>query len=334
MITIYDIAKAAGVSPTTVSRVINDYSDVSEKTRKKVLEVMDKMDYIPSPSARSLSTKRSNLVGVLFSETLNIGIEHPFFAGVIENFKKRMELEGYDTLFVTTSLKNKELSYLQHCKYRQLDGVFVVTGDINEGKLVELLTSNIKCVTTDMDYPGIPRICSDNATGSSLVVEYYISEGYEEIAYISGPLPYMASKERYDGFLETYTELKGDYDFNYFEEANDFCMEEGYKAAQRLYTRLGRHKFPKCMYVGGDTMALGAMNYLREQGIKIPEDVKVVGFDDIEVAKQVSPRLSTIVQDRQKIGTTIAEALLNLIEGKKVPPVQLVPVDIILRETT
>ncbi|MGL4372863.1 MAG: LacI family DNA-binding transcriptional regulator, partial [Turicibacter sp.] len=136
MITIYDIAKAAGVSPTTVSRVINEYSDVSEKTRKKVLEVMEKMEYIPSPSARSLSTKRSNLVGVLFSETLNIGIEHPFFAGVIENFKKRMELEGYDTLFVTTSLKNKELSYLQHCKYRQLDGVFVVTGDLNEDKLV------------------------------------------------------------------------------------------------------------------------------------------------------------------------------------------------------
>ncbi|HAX72710.1 MAG TPA: LacI family transcriptional regulator [Firmicutes bacterium] len=334
MITIYDIAKKAGVSPTTVSRVINNYEDVSAKTRKKVLETIEEMNYIPSPSARSLSTKKSYLVGILFSEALGIGIEHPFFSGVIEHFKRRMEFEGYDTMFVATHLGNKEMSYLKHCQYRQLDGVFVVTGNLYEDKLHELLNSDIKCVTTDLIYKSTPRVSSDDYDGAAKVVSYFVDQGSHDIGIISGPLYVSSALTRYNGFVETYEKLVGNFDQRFFIESADFDVNAGYEAAKLLVERFGRFNIPSCLFIGGDTIAIGVMKYLKEIGLQIPKDVKIIGYDDIEVAKQVSPALSTVAQNRQAIGCGVAETLISLIEGKEAEAEKVIDVELVLRETT
>lgn len=334
MFTIYDIAKKAGVSATTVSRVINNYPDVSKKTREKILKTMEELEYIPSPSARSLSTKKSYLIGVLFSETLGVGIEHPYFAGVIESFKKRMELEGYDTIFITGKLGKKEIGYLQHCKYRQVDGIYIVTGLSDEEKLIELLDSDINCVTTDMEFEGVPRICSDNENGSIQVVNYFFNQGYDEIAFISGPLTTLSGRERYEGLLKGFVQHKKMFNQNHFYEAYEYCMEAGYEAARALYEQLGKSNFPKCVFAASDTLAVGVIRYFKEQGLEIPTDIKIIGYDNIDLAYQITPTLSTIAQDRKRIGELVAETLLKKIEGEQVAHLQQVAVQLILRETT
>ena len=336
MTTIYDIAKAAGVSPTTVSRVLNNYPDVSKKTKEKIQKTIKELEYIPNTSARSLSTKRSYLIGVLFSETLNLGVEHPFFAGVIEGFKNELATKGYDTMFIVNKLGDNEMGYLQHCKIRGVDGVcFFATKE--DDRLEELLNSDIKSVTTDIIHPGIPRICSDNYEGSRLAMTYLLNKGHTKNACIMSQLNVLSSSERYEGVKKVYKEQGKTYDEKYLSLAMDFNIESGYQAIKELYARLEESEYPTAIYAASDTIAIGVINYLKDIGKKVPEDVEVIGFDDIDLAAQFSPSISTIAQDRLEIGRVAARTLLKQIEGNKdfeVVETIKVPVKLILREST
>lgn len=127
MATIYDISKLAGVSPTTVSKVLNNYSDVSQKTKDKVNKIIKEIGYVPNLGARSTRTKRSYLIGVVFSENLGIGLEHPFFSVVLEAFRKEIGRLGYDTIFINNKLGPNNMDYIDHSKYRNVDGLFIIT---------------------------------------------------------------------------------------------------------------------------------------------------------------------------------------------------------------
>ena len=336
MTTIYDVAKAAGVSTTTVSRVLNNYVDISPDTKRKILKTINNLGYIPNPSARSLTTKRSYLIGILFAETLNVGIEHPFFAGVIEGFKKVLAHHGYDTMFIVNKFADEEIGYLQHCKLRGVDGVcvFANTEDVS---LDDLLSSDIKLVTTELVHDRVPRIASDNVKGAKLAINHFIKNHHTRIGYILAPLSVLSSHERYEGIKEALSEVNMNLDEEYISFTKDYHINGGYHSAKELFERFTYQQHPTALFVVSDIVAIGVIKYLQEIGKRIPEDVEIIGFDNIELASQITPKLSTVAQNRFVIGEQAAYTLLALLDNSHKLNNNLsqkIEVELILRETT
>lgn len=334
MPTIYDIAKKAGVSPATVSKVFNNYSQVNEKTKEKVHKIAKEMGYVTNLTAQSLKTNHSFLVGVVFSENVGIGLDHHFFSVLLEHFRYYMGNYGYDTIFINNTLGNKNLGYLDHCKYRNVDGAFIITAlpdDINMSKLLE---SKIKCVTTDMLVDNIPYVMSNNFEGAKMAVEYFLNNGHTKIAHIAGPLNTMSAEERLNGYKAGLKQAGIDYNDQYVVQSKWYKFDDAYKATIELLENLSCVNRPTAIFVASDVMALAAVKAIKSKGLEVPKDISIIGFDDIELAGLVSPALTTIRQDTHLIGKTIADTLYNLIVDKNIQDsIPRTPVQLVIRET-
>lgn len=331
MSTIYDIAKKAGVSPTTVSKVFNNYTDVSQKTKEKVLRVAQEIGYVPNLSARSLKTNRSYLIGVVFSENVGIGLEHQFFSVVLESFRNSIGAYGYDTVFINNTLGNQKIGYLDHCKYRNVDGLFIITanpGDIDFSKLIE---SDIKCVTTDIIFENKPYVISDNYEGSKLAVNYFYDKGHRNIAHLSGPLEILAASQRDVGFREAMEERNLIINETNMIQSAMYKYDDAYKATKELFSRFTDENRPTALYASADIMAIAAMQALKDMNLNVPEDVSIIGFDDIALAKYASPQLTTVRQDKKRIGKEVAESIYKLINKEEVEHEVIIPVSIVER---
>lgn len=334
MPTIYDIAKVAGISAATVSKVLNNYKDVSPVTREKVMVIAKDMGYIPNLTARSLKTNRSYLVGVVFSEDMGIGFEHQFFSVVLENFRQHIGKYGYDTVFINNTLGANKIGYLDHCKYRNIDGVFIITThpeDVDVNKLVE---SNIKCVTTDLILENTPAIISDNHEGSKMAVRYFYDNGHRRIGHVGAQRHSIAGLERYEGYLMALKELDLEYDEKYYIESPEFQYQATYDKVLEYLERFTKSTMPTAIYVASDVMAIATIRALESKGYSVPEDVSVIGFDDILLAEYTRPALTTIRQKKDMIGITVADTLVKYIESESVPTgIIRMPVELIVRDT-
>lgn len=327
MIDMKEVAKLAGVSVATVSKALNNYREVSDETKARILHIVDELGYIPNSSARALSTKRSQLIGIVYSEHLHIGLEHHFFSGVLEAFKQQVENAGYDVVFIN----GREMGYLKKCRVRGVDGVFVVTADASDKGLVDLFNGDIPCVTTDMPWNKIPMVYSDNVDASIRAVEYLNQLGHTRIAHIAGPQSSIAGRERLEGYRSGLIRMGLPYDPKLVMEASEYDNTNGVVLMRKL---LAMPNPPTAVYVMCDLTAVGVLKAISEAGLTAGKDISVIGFDDIELAAHTVPPLTTIRQDRTSIGTTLAETLLKLIEKQDVNPVTRIPAKIIVRETT
>ncbi|WP_026691339.1 LacI family DNA-binding transcriptional regulator [Alteribacter aurantiacus] len=332
MATIYDIAKKTGFSITTVSKALNNYTDVSEKTKKVILEAVDELGYYPNSIARSLTTKKSWTLGVIFVEDLNVGMKHPFFSAVIESFKKQVESLGYDLIFLSRNIGREKKSYLDHALHRGVDGVIVVCSNYEDNETQMLIESSLPSVVVDLHSDTSSVVYSDNYQGSVLAVRHLHSLGHRKIAHISGVEQTFAGLERLRGYQDTVKQLKLDIPEGYVVDGGFFSYDGGYDAMKELLDHRDR---PTAVYVAGDDMALGAMKACRDMNVAVPADVSVVGFDDIEVAKHVTPALTTIRQDTDLIGRKASELLVNQINSStKNDHAIKVPVALVEREST
>lgn len=327
MVDIRDIARLAGVSTATVSKVLNNYTEVSDATKERVLKIVEEVGYIPNSSARALSTKRTWLVGIVYSEHLNIGLEHNYFSGVLEAFKREIENLGYDVVFIS----GRDIGYLKRCQVRNVDGVFVVTADLMDTGLTELFDSNIKCVTTDVPYKATPLVYSDNRQGSLLAVRHLAELGHRRIAHIAGPLTSIAGQERLEGYRQGLIEAGLEADESLVIEAVEYDSQSGYACMNKL---LELPNPPTAVYVMCDLSAMGAMYAINEKGLKVGEDISIVGFDDIELASHTHPALTTVKQDRKAIGRTLAQILNKSINNEKVDERTIIKTSLVVRETT
>ncbi|MCD8510638.1 MAG: LacI family transcriptional regulator [Bacillus sp. (in: Bacteria)] len=314
MATIYDIAKKTGYSISTVSKVLNNYCDVGAKAKKIINEAVEELGYYPSSSARTLSTKKSWTIGVVFVEDAGIGMEHPFFNAVIESFKKSAEKEGYDLLFASNNIGNEPKSYLDHFHYRGVDGVVVVCSDPKSPDVAKLMDSNIPSVVIDLDTRGASVVFSDNIHGSELAVEYLVSLGHKKIAHISGSKELYVGQQRLKGFLRTMKREGLPVPEEYVVDGGYFTFDGGKEAMVKL---LKLENKPTAVYVAGDLMAIGAIKAIQEAGFKVPEDISVMGFDDIVIGRYMTPGLTTIKQDTALIGRTAASLLIEQINAKQ-----------------
>ncbi|MFN7252655.1 MAG: LacI family DNA-binding transcriptional regulator [Anaerobacillus sp.] len=332
MATIYDIAKKTGFSITTVSRALNNYPDVSAKTKKLILDAVEEMDYYPNSIARSLTTKKSWTLGVIFIEDLGVGIKHPFFSAVIQSFKQRVESFGYDIIFLSQNVGSEKKSYLDHALHRGVDGIIVVCSNYDNPEVQNLMESNIPSVVIDLHSNKSSVVYSDSFSGSEIAINHLYSLGHRKIAHISGHTKTFAGTERLRGFVEAVDKLNLNIPSSYIVEGGFFSYEDGYDAMKVLLELKDR---PTAVFVAGDLMALGAISAIKEVGLNVPDDISIVGFDDIEIAKYTTPKLTTVRQDTDLIGENAAKVLLNQInDNNKVYSAVTVPVELINREST
>ncbi len=332
--TIYNIAKELNLAPGTISKVINQTGNVSELTRKRVLAYIKEVGYVPNNSARMLKSKRTYTVGIVFTEESDVGLEHSFFSSILQHFKTFVELQGYELSFIVKKLGQHELSYYEWCMNKRVDGVYIVVGNYDDKGLYELIESSIPAVSTDMLVPGLHTVVSDNEQGIKLIFDY-IKETLElnKLAFISGPQSSKAFNERvdaYNHFIKTY-QMTNVSDIIY---AESFGFTSGYNAIGKLLENAKER--PELIMVASDDLALGVLKGLSDRGLKVPEDIQVVGFDDIAFAKHFTPGLTTIRQDRKLLGETAARLLIELMDNpdEKIEEVVKLPVELVVREST
>ncbi|MCT8137043.1 LacI family DNA-binding transcriptional regulator [Anaerobacillus sp. CMMVII] len=332
MPTIYDIAKKTGYSITTVSRALNDYPDVSAKTKKIILDAVKEIGYYPNSIARSLTTKKSWTLGVIFIEDLGVGIKHPFFSAVIQSFKQRVESSGYDIIFLSQNIGTEKKSYLDHALHRGVDGIIVVSSNYDNPEVQHLMDSEVPSVVIDLHSNKSSVVYSDSFSGSEMAVSHLYALGHRKIAHISGHQRTFAGIERLRGFKKAVETLNLDIPDSYIVEGGFFSYEDGYLGMKKL---LDLKERPTAVYAAGDMMAIGAISAINESGLNVPADISVIGFDDIEIAKYTTPKLTTVRQDTDLIGENAAKVLLNQInDNSKVFSAVTIPVQLVTREST
>ena len=324
MVALKDIAARCGVSTATVSKALNDQSDISEKTKNRVKRVASEMGYFPNSAARALKTKRSYNIGVLFQDEAGSGLTHEYFAGVLNGFKVQAEKMGYDITFINTFFEIRKISYYEHCKYRNFDGVVIVCVDFKEPEVTELMNSSIPIVTIDYVQQNCAAVSSNNVQGMEELLRYIYLQGHRKIAYIHGQDNSYVTKERLASFYRTAEELGLEIPECYVRKAYYLETQE---AARQTRELLNLKDPPTCILYPDDTSYIGGRNVIRELGLRIPEDISVAGYDGIQMSQLLHPSLTTIIQNTYQIGAKAAECLIRAIEKPKTTLAERVVID-------
>lgn len=333
--TIFDIAHKFNLSPGTISKIMNNKGNISQETRKKVLEYIKEVNYYPTSNARNLKLQRSYVIGVMFSEELDMGLEHPFYASILQYFKKYVEKRGYEVSFIISQIGEIKYSYLDWCKSRNVDGIYIVAGSYDDKEILELVNSNIPCVTTEMAFPTTYSVVSNNHQGIIYTLDY-IKDTLKKtrVALLSGPLASHSFSERTNSFLEYSKQIGLVMSEEYIEILSNYDFNSAYQGINKLINRV--EKWPEVIVTSSDDIAFAVLRALYERKINVPNQIQVIGFDDVPYAKQSAPALTTIRQDRKKLGETAGEILLELINtgNTNYDKLTRINTELIIRETT
>ena len=313
MVSMKDIAKECGVSVATVSKALNDYSDIGKLTRDRVRKTAQRLGYFPNSSARALKTKRTFNLGVLFVDEANSGLTHDFFSHVLESFKVTAESKGYDITFTSANMSNRRMSYLEHCKYRGVDGVVIACIDFNDPSVQELVMSDLSVVTIDHVFANRIAVSSDNLGGMKQLVDYVCRQGHRKIAFMHGA-DSSVTRSRMNGFYCTMAEHGCDVIPDYLIECPYRDVEMANICTERL---LSLPDPPTCILYPDDLTCIGSLYSLTERGLEPGKGISVAGYDGTALSEMIRPHITTVWQDTKSIGRISAEKLISLIENPK-----------------
>ncbi|MCA9839025.1 MAG: LacI family DNA-binding transcriptional regulator [Trueperaceae bacterium] len=324
--TINDVARLSGVSHQTVSRVINEHPNVAPKTRKRVLEVIQELGYQPNRAARHLVTGKSNTVGLV-----SYGTSHYGPARMVNSIDSA--LRDRDIGLVSTHLREMTLSELEHSvsylKSQLVEGLILISPLDIDVEIIRKLCQPLPFVTLDVAArKNFPSIAIDQYSGARKATEHLLELGHRSIAHISGPLHWTDAKLRQQGWQDSLSDAKLQPD-NKLKIEGDWTSEGGYAACKKLLSS----SF-SALFVGNDQMALGAIHALHEHGLSVPEDISIVGFDDIPEAAFFYPPLTTVQQNFTDLGKQSVSFLLDLLANNQ--PEDQTPINpkLIVREST
>jgi LacI family transcriptional regulator len=335
--TIREVAKRSGVSVATVSRVLNGYSDVAAGTRQRVMAAARTLDYTPNSAARRLVRRRSQLIGVVL-ETLepHPDLQHPFFLEVLVGLKHTLGADGYDVLLFAHEQPGHGGApdgFALRARHHGVDGIVALAvDDADEPELQKLIAAGTPVVAVDHAIAG-PRasyVASDNLGGARLAVRHLHGLGHTRIATITGLPHTKPAADRLLGYRAELQELGLPHRPGY-EAVGDFYVESGEAGMRSL---LALDEPPTAVFAASDMMAVGAIKAAEEAGLRCPDDLAVVGFDDIQLAELVSPALTTVRQDKRGLGAAAARSLAQLIDDAGAAPhVAVLPVELVVRES-
>ncbi|MFB2602737.1 LacI family DNA-binding transcriptional regulator [Rhizobium phaseoli] len=302
---IRDVAKLAGVSTGTVSRVLNDHPSVTDELRARVRRIIDELGYMPDPSARSMRSKVSRLVGIVIPDLTN-----PFFSELVQSAEQASASHGYN-IIVMTSFDDaaKEADRIGQLTSRKVDGIILVpSNDFHTLKLPKALP----IVVVDRLMPGYSGIASDHRSGVRLGVEHLLKLGHRRIGFISGPRHSVPANDRLKGYLDAMGQSDDDGQIQASQLIAEaaFDYESGRSAGNYLLAR-ARSERPTAIFASSDQQAIGCMRAAHDLGIPIPAALSIVGFDGIPLSSMTTPRLTTVKQPIQRIAAAAVAVLLN-----------------------
>lgn len=315
--TIKDISKHTGLSVATVSRVINKTEkNYSKKTEKLVQEVVKKLNYTPNIIARGLKNQKTNTIGFVVPELDSYYTE--IFLGAQDVALKYK----YSNFLCNTNYNlDMEKLYLENLLTRQVDGVIFATGLLDNNLVYNFLRSGIPIVLIEsfLENPDIIKIILDNYKYSKIAVKHLLDNGYKKIGYISAPLEMQSLKDRYRGYIDALEENKVPFNKSlvYFSNAirGEWDLTESGKLIAKI---MSKSDHPDALFIISDTVAMAAIQIIKKMGLKIPDDVGIVGFDDRRICKYLDPTLTSVFQPKYEMGARGMDLLIKIIEGEEI----------------
>ncbi|MGC8870269.1 MAG: LacI family DNA-binding transcriptional regulator [Brevinematia bacterium] len=328
MVTIKDVAREAGVSIATVSRVLNNSPKVSEATRRKVLEVMERLGYSPNLVARTLAIQKTNVISIVVPF-----FTRDFFVEVIRGINNILSKTTYSIHLYDVERPEERDKILTMETLNRCDGMLIVSFKIHDRDVELFKKAGKPVVLIDSYHPNLPSVYVDNIQGAYMAVRYLISIGRRNIAFVSGVLEesfgFPTSFYRYQGLQKALKEANIPFDPLLHVQA-EFTLEDGYRAGKIL---LQKGKKIDAVFCTSDIQAIGVMRAFIEEGIQIPEDTAIIGFDDISDARYLG--LSTVRQPMREMGETGAKILLNLLSQKSLNTLHYeLPLELVVRLTS
>ena len=313
MVKIKDIAERCGLSIASVSKALKGESDLNPKTAEHIRKVAREMGYVPNASARLLKTKRSYNIGVLFVDETSSGLEHEYFSSILNSIKDESEKNGYDITFISHHFGQNYLTFYEHAKYRNVDGVIIASVDFKDPEVIELVESDIPTVTIDYEFNDVASVVSDNVQGVRDIINYLVSMGHEKIAFITGDDTSVTQK-RIASFFKTCGEHNLVIGEEYIKKGRYHLPKVSGEATREL---LSLKEKPTVIMYPDDYSLLGGITEIEKHGYKIPDDISIVGYDGIKLSRLLRPIITTYVQNSQEIGIQATKKLIDLIESPR-----------------
>ncbi len=308
MATIRDVAREAGVSIATVSRVFNNSSLVSEDTAKRVMQVAARFDYWPNSAAQSLTTNRSNTLGVLLPDLFG-----EFYSEVIRGIDSLARRESYQIMLSSSHADNEEILMAARSMLGRIDGLLMMAPDDASADTVSRIQRRIPLVLLNpaTDSPQNCSVSIDNYSGAREAVNHLLKLGHLRIAMVAGPQGNVDANERLRGFTQALSEAGHD-PRDAIVVQGDFREPSGFSAGIELMNHVPR---PTAVFVANDSMAVGLLAALESLGVEVPGDLAVVGFDDVDIARYLRPPLTTVHIDAFTLGQRAAQMMVSQIQS-------------------
>ena len=330
-LTLEDIAKLAGVSRSTVSRVVNDHPNVSQKARQRVLSVIQSTGFRPNAAARTLASQRSWMIGLVLPRSVSSFFTDPYFPRLTQGIAQACNDHNYTLgLFLASTTADEEKIFPRVSRKGYLDGIIVQAGLTGEQFIERVINSDVPLVVAGRPFhaSGISFIDVDNVSAAYNAVSHLVRLGYQRIGTIAGPENSTVGLDRLEGYRKALTERGRDVDPALITQG-DFTEMGGYYAMQQLLPAK-----PDAVFAASDIMAVGALRLIREAGLCVPDDVALVGFDDLPLASRPDPQLTTVRQPVYQFGMKAVEILIDLIENGVQPPRRIImDTELVIRQS-
>ncbi len=325
-VTIGDVAAAAGVSKQTVSRAINNKGEISEKTKRRVMEVVRELGYRPNRLAQAMNSQQTRMVGLIVSDITNL-----FFPEVARGAQDAAMLQDYTILIVNTDENPlQEMRMLELMAEQAVDGIISFTHHITDQQLSDFADSYwpVVMINRSIEHQNISLLTVDNGAGAELAVEHLVEQGHQHIAMLNNASFAPGHVRRVQGYLRALAK----YQLRDYLHSTTTSSEGGYLGTLAL---LDNHPNVTAIFCYNDMMAIGALRACQERGKRVPQDIAIVGFDGIQLTSTVVPALSSIYVDKYEIGKLAFERIFQLLKGeeKTLPPIDLAP-SLIVRDSS
>ncbi|BCV22844.1 LacI family DNA-binding transcriptional regulator [Moorella sp. Hama-1] len=330
MVTIKDVARHAGVSVTTVSRVLNNSQHpINPTTRERVLAAIEELGFCPNAAARSLQLNETRTIGLILPDIAN-----PYYPGIVRGVEDVAHASGYTVILCNTDRsRERTQEYLRVLREKRVDGIIFTGGgaveDASQSHFFE--QENIATVVIGRHRGDLPAVQVNNTQAAREAVAHLLSLGHRRIATITGPGTSTTARDRLEGYKQALQDRGIGIDARLIIEGN-FEFDSGYQAVARLPLR-GADAIT-AIFAHNDLMAIGAMKAFQEQGLQLPRDVAVMGFDNVPLASYITPQLSTVAVPVYDLGMTAMKVLAELLAGREVPPVTTLATALQVREST
>ncbi|EGQ9325459.1 substrate-binding domain-containing protein [Vibrio cholerae] len=310
MATMKDIARLAGVSTSTVSHVINKSRFVSDEIAERVNNAAQQLNYAPSALARSLKMNRTKTIGMLVTTSTN-----PFFGEVVKGVERSCYHQGYNLILCNTEGDNQRMkASINTLLQKRVDGLLLMCSTL-EGERLDVFDRYPDIPIVVMDWGPIlfasDKIQDNSLQGGYMAAKHLIECGHKEIGCITGPLIRHQAQMRYEGYKRALAEAGIAINPDWIVES-DFECEGGYQAFEKLYQR---GKLPSALFVSNDMMAMGVIQAANQRGLRVPDDLSLIGYDDVHIAKFMTPALTTIHQPKYRLGKAAVDTLLYRLEN-------------------